>query len=70
MFDNFFVVGVDHPRVRGKDVAVFTTSSLSPGSPPRAREGRNMQKVYNAGYGITPACAGRTKINEISGYWY
>ena len=56
----------DHPRMRGE----YTSSSLpliaSPGSSPHARgiPGVNLVRVRNAG--ITPACAGNTKILNAS----
>ena len=52
----------DHPRVCGKNLLSTAGNSFSTGSPPRVRE---KPKEYLDGKkitGITPACAGKTRL--------
>ena len=53
----------DHPRVCGKDHDCKNRSRVSGGSPPRVREGLIPSTVAINPNRITPACAGRTKID-------
>ena len=55
----------DHPRVRGKDYSIAFDLCCRLGSPPRAREGPAASIAFAAAAGITPACAGRTKIDSL-----
>ena len=48
--------------MRGKDLVFVKSSTLSLGSPPRAREGPSAFHFSMFGDGITPACAGRTLV--------
>ena len=55
----------DHPRVCGKNHTKIQLGSYGSGSPPRVRE-----KLVNKRYsmyepGITPACAGKTKVEKV-----
>ena len=53
----------DHPRVCGKDLS---TKKIYPdllGSPPRVRERRPLFYQQSTQQGITPACAGKTRID-------
>ena len=56
----------DHPRVCGKNSEYSSNSPLSGGSPPRVREKLVRSKSGNQGYGITPACAGKTHTLTIT----
>ena len=59
--DDFFAdTNGDHPRVCGKDVALFVIHFPITGSPPRVREGPQLKIVVSDTPRITPACAGRT----------
>ena len=52
----------DHPRMRGEDDAFAVGGVADFGSPPHAR-GRHVYDVNSLyPYGITPACAGKTKL--------
>ena len=54
----------DHPRVCGKNLPPWNTTTHQTGSPPRVRE-KHMQTYSSPGYNrITPACAGKT-IEDI-----
>ena len=50
----------DHPRMCGKNVRIAALEISCVGSPPRVREKRDIWFKPNGGYGITPACAGKT----------
>ena len=55
-----------HPRMRGEDLSPTTFPIDSWGSPPHAR-GRPAVKGGRAGRrGLTPACAGKTNVGELS----
>ena len=50
----------DHPRLRGNNWSISTSSSLHAGSPPLAREQPVLSLNMSVCAGITPACAGTT----------
>ncbi len=50
----------DHPRVRGENLNRLSPECTVYGSPPRARGERQLERDQLQGFGITPACAGRT----------
>ena len=50
----------DHPRVRGEKNSTPSHSSISVGSPPRARGKEKFGDEHEAIRGITPACAGKS----------
>ena len=50
----------DHPRLRGKDCILARGIIPQVGSPPLARERRNLSRRLCLMSGITPACAGKT----------
>ena len=53
----------DHPRVCGEELLFILFSPVSVGSPPRVR-GRAVVDVYvHAADGITPACAGKSRLS-------
>ena len=55
----------DHPRVCGEKSHFEPHYKISSGSPPRVR-GKAFQKVNrHAGFGITPACAGKSNPDYI-----
>ena len=56
----------DHPRVCGKDVIPETVGQDTGGSPPRVRERLDLLPPKSTPTGITPACAGKTKIKSLS----
>ncbi len=56
----------DHPRLRGKDPVNSSTMTISPGSPPLARERRIFIDNIRSWPGITPACAGKTSHDTYS----
>ena len=49
----------DHPRVCGEKFLLPLLFEASEGSPPRVRGKAQGVDVMHAGYGITPACAGK-----------
>ena len=49
--------------MRGKDFYKRNPLRYVSGSPPRAREGREIKYFSKRRLGITPACAGRTRMN-------
>ena len=56
----------DHPRMRGEDQPGGDAATPEQGSPPHAR-GRLAAQLFQAeGYGITPACAGKTAFTPSS----
>ena len=57
----------DHPRVCGKNSKSSNRQSSMAGSPPRVREKLNVVFITNDYHGITPACAGKTRLfcNEL-----
>ena len=55
----------DHPRVCGKDCIPSLCHRRNLGSPPRVREGREKEPDVSEIYRITPACAGRTDLEEL-----
>ena len=55
----------DHPRLRGKDQNIASFWRESSGSPPLARERLRYDNSHPAGYGITPACAGKTNTSSF-----
>ena len=57
----------DHPRVCGKNVAVYYFCYGVVGSPPRVREKSIISFCHCPNYRITPACAGKIH-NFISTY--
>ena len=56
----------DHPRVRGEKLHYRPQYILRAGSPPRARGEAHIRPVQQCGGGITPACAGRSEITQIT----
>ena len=52
----------DHPRVCGKNVNSTEDLANKAGSPPRVREELAVTPSLYQTLGITPACAGRTKL--------
>ena len=55
----------DHPRMRGEDAAESVTKWWRRGSPPHAR-GRPTEATVTIGSErITPACAGKTLVQEV-----
>ena len=50
----------DHPRMRGEDNELFGTNISVQGSPPHARGRPKEFQTFADGFGITPACAGKT----------
>ena len=52
----------DHPRVCGKNSIVIEDISPKVGSPPRVREKLYLLFRLILGFGITPACAGKTGV--------
>ena len=55
----------DHPRVCGKNALNTINDVGTFGSPPRVREKRWSRPRFQSWYGITPACAGKTKRRQI-----
>ena len=55
----------DHPRVCGKNYALWRVMKSPGGSPPRVREELLRHKTLTKYRGITPACAGRTFIQSL-----
>ena len=53
----------DHPRGCGENVCFRKQQPHSTGSPPRMRGKRFFARISNQPPGITPADAGKTKIN-------
>ena len=51
----------DHPRTRGEDSVLDSFFVSVHGSPPHARGRHVTFRCYCSTYGITPACAGKTK---------
>ena len=56
----------DHPRVCGKNPLEDHVPIDVLGSPPRVREKLPLIRSRNCSIGITPACAGKTKMHT---YW-
>ena len=56
------VVRKDHPRMRGEDSPAGFAKSLGNGSPPHARGRHGVGLPAGVVVGITPACAGKTRI--------
>ena len=54
------IVGRDHSRVCGKNLAISSTLPARPGSLPRVREKPALRGSARTCFGITPACAGKT----------
>ncbi len=57
----------DHPRVCGKNKPTKFTEPQAAGSPPRVREKPLCLIVESVVTGITPACAGKTKLAQVLG---
>ena len=51
----------DHPRMRGEKRVYFTPEELKSGSPPHARGKGRKDRLDVFVFGITPACAGKSK---------
>ena len=58
----------DHPRVCGKNMALKNTVLIISGSPPRVREKRTRFPIEVLSHGITPACAGKTLVENLDFY--
>ena len=56
----------DHPRVCGKDPSTRRHVENIRGSPPRMRERLRIDSKDEVRGGITPAYAGKTKINAVA----
>ena len=56
----------DHPRMRGEDSPDESTAQYRTGSPPHARGRPAFAGYFVALEGITPACAGKTRLIEIT----
>ena len=54
----------DHPRSCGKDMGFPSDPRTLPGSPPLVRERRSVATVCRQSWGITPARAGKTKLQR------
>ena len=52
----------DHPRLRGEYTAISCRAACIRGSPPLARGIRLVDSCANVFFGITPACAGNTRM--------
>ena len=52
----------DHPRMCGEKVAMVTTAVSTPGSPPHVRGKASAHAHAHDQRGITPACAGKSKV--------
>ena len=52
----------DHPRMRGEYPETFASPQTHAGSPPHARGIRDNLMSLIISLGITPACAGNTKV--------
>ena len=52
---------VDHPRVCGENMGGASKKEASPGSPPRVRGKWDGDYMDKRSFGITPACAGKTR---------
>ena len=59
---DFHTVTPDHPRMRGEDQKIPHRQPLAVGSPPHARGRRRRARRQRRRRGITPACAGKTKV--------
>ena len=59
-----FVRRRDHPRVCGKNLRVYLCASKRIGSPPRVREKPPRLLKGVKVFGITPACAGKTRSQD------
>ena len=57
----------DHPRVCGKNWAIYEMGLDNQGSPPRVREKHNFHKANTSICRITPASAGKTE--GLSSLW-
>ena len=55
---------VDHPRMRGEDLARRSRASVSAGSPPHARGRLSPISTAAKAFRITPACAGKTDADR------
>ena len=56
--------GMDHPRMRGEDMRSPYASTNVVGSPPHARGRRRENLAAVNPPGITPACAGKTRLRR------
>ena len=61
-------VSRDHPRVCGKNVASVAAGLCYGGSPPRVREKLVVFFILSNKFGITPACAGKTR--NVADCWF
>ena len=52
----------DHPRLRGEQLLRHQTTTYRLGSPPLARGTGNIDRAVFVRCGITPACAGNSKL--------
>ena len=55
----------DYPRICGKNSNGDIISSAYPGSPPSVREKPDFLSVKIKNFGITPACAGKTRLPNL-----
>lgn len=60
----------DHPRKCGNNFRRFHTGFLKWGSPPHMREQHHASTIFTVTEGITPACAGTTKEEDLQQYAY
>ena len=56
----------DHPRRCGENLKILDFALFPMGSPPQVRGKRNTAHSIACGAGITPAGAGKTKVNEMN----
>ena len=57
----------DHPRMRGEDRHTCLRHTWQNGSPPHARGRPRTSSLRSGTFGITPACAGKTRDNNVFG---
>ena len=64
-----FALSGDHPRVCGEKLATGAAKVGGWGSPPRVRGKDAIQRHPSRGFGITPACAGKSKAQTVKMMW-
>ena len=62
LWQSFRNLTPDHPRVCGEKHPIRPTTYLSKGSPPRVRGKVRLFLLGNGRVGITPACAGKSRL--------
>ena len=66
MLQSYSVLSWDHTRVCGKNLGLESKPASSSGSHPHVREKRGLHGKLRLWTGITPACAGKTGVFEMS----